>query len=410
MKAVGLITEYNPLHNGHIYHIRQSKHITDADAVIAVMSGNFVQRGEPAVINKYSRARAAIEAGVNLVAELPSYYSISSAELFSTGALFTLTALYADSFVFGSECGDIHLLEQCADILLNEPPLYRSILKKSLSKGAAFPKARRAALSAICSDELVQCLDSPNNILGIEYIKALKKHKLSITPLTIKRIISGYHDQSLNNHTDESSDYIASATAIRNTLNDAFLYLPESMQKELINSLNITAPIVADDFSHMLNHKITDIMYQCNYNKHTFVQYMLRYTDFTEDLANRLFLIHSDCMTFSDYCSRLSNKQYTMTRISRCLMHILLEHTCKLKSVYDSNTPYIRILAMDKAGREYLNHIKGAVNIPIITKVADYRQLLNDDIHAASIYNQAVSHKFKTIPADEFRSKIYIKP
>ena len=230
MKAVGLITEYNPLHNGHIHHLNAAKELTGADLAVCVMSGNFVQRGEPAIIDKYNRAKAAIDSGVNLVVELPTYYALSSAEWFATGATLTLDALKVDSFVFGSECDNITLLSQCADILFREPDDYKAELKNNLANGNSFPKARHMALSKIYGKELTNVCESPNNILGIEYIKSVKKLGLAIKPKTIKRIEAGYHDGSLDNATISG---IASATAIRNGIaqhiNNLSDYMPENM-------------------------------------------------------------------------------------------------------------------------------------------------------------------------------------
>lgn len=438
MNTVGLITEYNPLHNGHIYHLNEARVKSGAEIAIAVMSGNFVQRGEPAVIDKYSRAKAAVDSGVNLVVELPAFYALSSAEGFAAGAVLTLEALGASSFVFGSECGDINLLEKCAEIFINEPSDFQAALKNNLSLGHSYPKARHMALSAIYGNELSEIADSPNNILGIEYIKAVRKYNLAIRPLTIKRVHNNYHDTSLDNE-------ISSATAIRgtlanlpsggisshisyrinndvnnnlnnninNNLNDDInfaKYMPQSMFSLVNEKFGLTAPITAEDFSMLLNYKIADIMYKCGNVKEAFCNEMCRYIDMTQDLANRLFTVHKDGMTFSEYADALKNRQYTMTRIQRLLMHIILEFTVDLKVKYESGAvPYIRILGIDNRGREYLNSVKKSAEAPIITKTANYKQLLSEDIYAASIYNQAVAGKYKQTAFDEFRQGVYIK-
>lgn len=418
MNTVGLITEYNPLHNGHIYHLNEARNKSDAEIAISVMSGNFVQRGEPAVIDKYSRAKAAVDSGVNLVAELPSFYALSSAEGFASGAALTLEALGASSFVFGSECGDINLLEKCAEIFINEPVDFQSELKNNLSMGHSFPKARHMALSAIYGNELSEIADSPNNILGIEYIKAIRKYNLSIQPMTIKRIQNNYHDTFL-------ADEISSATAIRGKIIDLSAdiinnnsnedinlakYMPQSMFSVFNAKLGHTAPIAAEDFSMLLNYKIADIIYKCGGNKDAFCTKMCKYIDMTQDLANRLFAVHKDGMTFSGYTDALKNRQYTMTRIQRILMHIILEFTVDLKAKYELGiVPYIRILGMDDKGRQHLNSIKKSAGIPIITKTADYKNLLSEDIYAASIYNQVVASKYGQMAFDEFRQGVYIK-
>lgn len=417
MNTVGLITEYNPLHNGHIYHLNEALSKTGAEVAVAVMSGNFVQRGEPAVIDKYSRAKAAVDSGVNLVVELPSFYALSSAEGFAFGAVLTLEALSAGSFVFGSECGDIDLLEKCAEIFIDEPADFQTALKNNLSMGHSYPKARHMALSALYGDELSEITDSPNNILGIEYIKAVKKYNLAIRPLTIKRIQNDYHDTTLDSE-------ISSATAIRggiidltdnnaNNRSNLDKYMPQQMSSIINAKFGHTAPVAVDDFSALLNYKIADIMYKCNNNKEIFCTEMCRYIDMSEDLANRLFSVHTDGLTFTEYANALKNRQYTMTRIQRILIHILLEFTVDLKAKYETGCapyiPYIRLLGMDDKGRRHLNSIKKSAGVPIITKTSDYKNLLSEDIYAASVYNQAVMGKYGETAVDEFRQGVYIK-
>ncbi len=418
MNAVGLITEYNPLHNGHIYHMNRAREISGADIAVAVMSGNFVQRGEPAVIDKYSRAKAAVDSGINLVVELPSFYALSSAEGFAAGAVLTLDALCADSFVFGSECGDIDLLEKCAEIFINETADFQTALKNNLSMGHSYPKARHVALSDLYGNELADVADSPNNILGIEYIKAVKKYNSAVRPLTIKRVQNGYHDTALDNE-------IASATAIRKNIVDLSdnntdsqiarninldKHIPQPMTSLINANFGHTAPVSINDFSMLLNYKIADIIYKCGNNKEAFCTEMCRYIDMSEDLANRLFAVHKAGLSYTEYADALKNRQYTMTRIQRILMHIILEFTVDLKAKYESGSaPYIRILGMDGKGRQYLNSIKKSTVIPIITKTADYKNLLLEDIYAASVYNQAIAGRYGQTAFDEFRHGVYIK-
>ena len=196
MKITGLITEYNPFHNGHLYHIKKAKEITGADAVIVIMSGNFVQRGAPAIMPKRLRTEIALNAGVSLVIELPVCYATGSAEYFASGAISILDSLGCiDSICFGSECGDYKKLEHIAKILADEPEAYRLSLKNQLKTGLSFPKARQNGLKEYSKDDsLDEILEHPNNILGIEYVKALYLQKSPIKAYTIKRIVSDYHD------------------------------------------------------------------------------------------------------------------------------------------------------------------------------------------------------------------------
>ena len=215
MKIVGIITEYNPFHNGHLYHIQKAKEITGADCVLAVMSGDFVQRGAPAMMPKHIRAEMALKAGASAVLELPVCFSTGSAEYFAAGAVSLLDKLNCvDTVCFGSECGDIKTLEKIAFTVAEEPEDYKSTLRKELQKGRPFPDARQTALKEYFGDDTFDTvLKSPNNILGIEYIKALKMQKSKIKPVTIRRTGSGYHDETLN-------ETCSSASAIRRLFSD----------------------------------------------------------------------------------------------------------------------------------------------------------------------------------------------
>lgn len=218
MKVVGIVAEYNPFHNGHRYHIEEARKCTGADFVVVVMSGDFVQRGEPAVIDKYHRTEMALSQGADLVLELPAAFACASAEYFATGAVSLLHALgCVDTLCFGSECGHLDLLEEIADLFIQEPSEYKEYLKTALKSGYSFPAARDEALKEYFAEDLVKTaqiasvLSAPNNILGIEYIKALKVLGSSIRPVTITRMGQGYHETTF-------SDSFCSATALRRLL------------------------------------------------------------------------------------------------------------------------------------------------------------------------------------------------
>ena len=209
--VVGIIAEYNPFHNGHAYHLEKSKELAKADYVIAVVSGNFVQRGNVSLINKWDKANMALAEGADLVIELPTVYSISSAENFAYGAVKILSSLnIVDYIAFGTETDNINILEKCADILYRQPQKFVNLLNHELSKGLSFPKARENALLMYLNDirTYSNVLSSPNNILAIEYLKALKRLKSHIRPIAIKRKGSGYNELEITNN-------FASATAIR---------------------------------------------------------------------------------------------------------------------------------------------------------------------------------------------------
>ena len=418
IKAAGLVTEYNPFHNGHLYHLQKSLEITNADIAIAVMSGNFVQRGIPAITDKYKRCRAAVDSGVNLVVELPLFYAVSSAEIFAAGAVATLNALNASFISFGCENADIQMLKKIAITLVNEPDEYKKHLKKALTCGDSFPTARAKALSEFFkSDDISRLISSPNNILAIEYIKEIIKSESAVTPVALTRKISGYHDSKIHEN-------IASASAIRKILHDSGIHknndsrcknikelqnvMPEAMYNILASESQNNALIYADDFSSMLNYKISNIFHIAKYNKNACIETLCAYHDINKDLACRIYSSFTGCDSFNGFIEKIKTRGFTYSRLSRCLMHIILDIKKENISQYKS-LPYIRILGFDKKGREYLSQIKKTCPVPIITKAADYKNLLTNDIHAASLYNQIVYTKSGTINKDEFRQPLYIK-
>lgn len=412
LKAVGLITEYNPFHNGHVYHLNKSLELSGADVAVAVMSGNFVQRGEPAVTDKYSRCAAAVNSGVNLVVELPSYYALSSAEGFAAGAVKTLSALGADFMAFGSECGDIEKLKKIAEILADEPEEYKNDLKKYISAGASFPEARCMALKNLLPEnaEIAAMLESPNNILGIEYLKEIIRRSHKIIPITFPRHIAGFHD------TDFHSAF-ASASAIRLALEEKpdnpeesrlNSVLPQSMYDIIHENLNKKCPVFTDDFSTLLSYRLSLIFHLNGYDKTKVCEALCEYSDVSADLANRIFSNFTGEESISSLISKIKTRQYTYSRVSRCLMHILLEIKASDASKY-SDAPYIRVLGFDKKGQDYLRQIKKTCPVPVITKTAGFRELLSQDIYRSGVYNQILRQKFGYCAKDEFRNGIYIR-
>lgn len=293
MKIVGIIAEYNPFHNGHRYQIEQALRITGADAAIVLMSGDFMQRGTPALLPKHLRAQMALQGGASVVLELPVCFSVSSAEFFAHGGISILNALgCVDYLCFGSECGDLELLYRTARILSAEPDGFRTLLQDELKKGLSFPAARRAALESYCEDPLAAgLLDHPNNTLGIEYIKALIRLESPIKPFTVKRQESGYHDTGL------AARY-SSASAIRHILQssspdfpESTAAFPEAWAETLTGQLPDAAlqilsehyrtryPAEADDFSLLLKYRLL---------KET-RETLSSYADVTPELANRIY-------------------------------------------------------------------------------------------------------------------------
>lgn len=440
MKAVGLVTEYNPFHNGHLYHLNKAMEITGADISVAVMSGDFVQRGEPAVLDKYTRTSMALNSGVNLVVELPVNYAVSSAESFATGALKVLDHIKADSIAFGSESGDIEGLSELAHILCdNEDMLYKEISKYT-ANGISYAAARQKTVEKLTDKDTAEMLTSSNNILAVEYLKAIIKNKYAIKPYTIKRQGDSYND------TDIRSEY-ASATALRenlknrmgkwidsdclagdttgivteddndinneknNNINNIDIiniseYIP--VKAGLILSSN-TNYIYPDDITEALFTRLLDILFASNYDKNVFIENVMQYPDVSKEIAGRLYKSVMDMITrtvpqgaeskdngvfsFGSLCEHIKTKEVPLSRIKRALVRITLGLDKKHMEKY-ANEPYIRVLGFDKKGQEYLSYIRKTVEVPLITKTADYKEMLLDDIHAANIYNMIVAGKY----------------
>lgn len=430
MKVVGLITEYNPFHNGHKYHIAQAREITGADYCIAVMSGNFVQRGAPAVMDKYSRTIMALNNGVDLVLELPVCYASASAEYFAQGAVSILDKLgIVNTLCFGSECGDISPLSLAARFLSAPPEAFEEHLQTSLKEGLSYPAARLKALEYTLRTTdsqseypfLSQILSEPNNILGIEYSKALLKLSSSIEPVTIPRISAHYHAQELTGARPGSSDMpesdsplISSATAIRNSikqhegryedaLSAAAQSVPDDVARYLRDNYQVTFPITEEDFAPILRYKL----------RQEDRRSLSKYLDITPDLADRLSNRRDLNQALPALLREIKTKNLTLTRINRALIHILLNIKTDTMQQYLSAgcTPYARILGIRKESTPLLRCIEKNGRIPMITKVssADKRldtlgmQMLSEDIFAADIYNQAIYQKYKTLLPNEYQ-------
>ncbi len=424
MKVVGLITEYNPFHNGHLYHIRKAREVTGADTVIVVMSGNYVQRGIPAMMPKRLRAFAALEAGVAAVFELPVFFACGSAEYFAEGAIALLDALgCVDAICFGSECGDVKSLGKIAKILADEPEEYSVLLRNYLKSGLSYPRARQAALKSYFKDgTLDMILEQPNNILGIEYMKALYKKNSTIRCCTIRRVISGYHDEKL-------LPSLSSAAAIRKALayGEDFPRLtqysltdgpappgvllklkdqvPHSCLQILKEYFHTRYPVYANDFSLLLKYRLL------SETKETLTQY----TDISEDLANRIINRAGEFLSFSQFCSLLKTRELTYARISRCLMHIILGITASDLKAYQKAgyCQYAHILGFRKDSTNILSVLKQSAKVPLITRPARAEALsdtglsmLQHDIFASNLYESIITDKFKTPFINEYQHQV----
>ena len=420
MNLLGLIVEYNPFHNGHKYHLEKSKEITKATHTIAIMSGSFLQRGEPALFDKYTRAEMAVKNGVDLVIELPTLYACQSAEIFAHGAITTLNSLNCVNAVcFGSEEGSVQILNTIANILVNEPMEFKSSLKKYLDDGFVFPAARSKALYEyikaynllnLNENELQQVLNSSNNILGIEYIKSLIKLDSNIKPYTITRVASQY------NSTDISSN-ICSATAIRNFLKDnkdlqvIENVIPKPTFDEINNKINSNFNPV---FDYMFYDLLSSIIVRDFENLH-------KYFEVNEGIENKIYSNIFTCSNLEDLINSTKSKRYTMTKIKRTLNNILLgitkEDIVKIKDL--NSIPYIRVLAFNNKGREIIKKIKTSSDIEIITKFAKighiedsiFKTLIKYDLKSSNMYNLVYYNNNKNLlkgPMDYYLSPKYL--
>ncbi|GGA83798.1 nucleotidyltransferase [Ornithinibacillus halotolerans] len=363
MNVCGLIVEYNPFHNGHVYHVNQAKEQTNADIIIAVMSGSFLQRGEPAIIDKYHRAKAAITSGVDIVVELPYVFAVQSSNLFAKGSILTLNELGVNSICFGSESGNIHYFTEGYRKLSTHEHAYKKELKQQLNKGISFPTASKIAYETIGLDTSNFNLSQPNNILGFSYVKAILDNNLSITPHTITRINSGYHET-------EITSSIASATSIRKQLFEHHAniqQLEHTMPQITLNQLrtyqeNATLLHNWEKYFTLLHYRVMTMS----------IQELSLIHDIEEGLEYRIKKTAQEATSFSDWVKRIKTKRYTWTRIQRIFVHILTNTNKTEISQHTSNSsvPYVRLLGMNNNGRAYLNQQKKQMEVPLLTKLS----------------------------------------
>lgn len=406
MKTTGIIAEFNPFHNGHAYLLQKARELTGAEVVVVVMSGSFVQRGTPALLSKYTRAEMALRCGADLVIELPVFSACASAEYFAEGAVRLLHDLQLDSFCFGSESGDLNALLPAARLLAEEPPEYRSLLKQQLSAGSSFPAARQAALSALLPS-MASVLSAPNNLLGIEYLKACCRHRFRLQPITILRAGSSYHEQNLI-----SSDY-PSASALRRLFDGSALplsltelssYMPEAAYPLLEQEFFRTFPVTENDYSSLLSYRLL----------HTSASELAAYADMGTELANRIYSRRFDCIQTRAFTESLKTKELTYTRISRALLHTILQISAWEQECFRQlpATPYARILGLTSAARPFLKQLNPLV--PLIQKPARAKKMLSEeayaffekDLLASELYRQLSYQRFQTPQPSEMAHEI----
>lgn len=406
MKVAGIIVEYNPLHYGHLLHLQRTREKTECDAIVAVMSGGFTQRGEPAIFSKWARTEMALHAGCDLVIELPSAYTVQPAEWFAYGAVSLLEATgLVDSLVFGSESGSLSPLKALADLLTNESPELRLLIQNHLKEGISYPAALGQAVASLYSipDQATSLLDQPNNTLGLQYMIALNRLNSSILPETIQREQSQYHDLQ------PTHEQIASATAVRRLLfsdvQQATPYLPASTMSIIEREIAAgRGPVKLDQLWQSLFQQITT---------HS-PQQLAQYYDMSEGLEYRFKKILPTLQNYSitDLMTALKTKRYTYTRLQRLIAHLLLGHTKSVLSIeqLEQGPSYIRVLGFTDTGRELLRQMKKTASLPVITKPTDTDHVhMELDIRASAIQASCFAvQQSSTLYSDYRRSPIRI--
>ncbi len=370
MRTIGIIAEYNPFHKGHAYHIQKSKDMTGAKQVIAVMSGSFVQRGEPALFDKFLRTEAALKNGVDLVLELPVIFACATAEIFATGGIRLLTETgLVEGVCFGSECGDLPLLEEAARLMENETEEFRRLLKEALEEGLSYPAARAKAMQTI-SHTAAGVLSTPNDILALEYLKALHRTGSPLKPVAIKRE-GDYHNTEL------STAGFASASALRAAFlegnhNEALSHIPQNAVDIFSKALSLgQAPVRLSGFTDALQYKL----------RTTSAEELSHIADVTEGLENRMLSAMEQAWEMDELIQLIKTKRYTQSRIRRILIHTLLDITAKEQSYFLSlrRLPYLRVLGFRKESADLLGELTERSNCPVLSNLKKAPELLDED-------------------------------
>lgn len=389
-KVLGIVAEYNPFHNGHFYHMQESKKITEADSCICVISGNFTQRGEPSIVNKWAKTYMALCCGADLVIELPTIYSISSAENFASGAIKIFDSLkIVTDISFGAECNDLATLNNIANVFYSEPANYKTILNHELKRGLSYPMARENAVLMYLNDikRYANVLTNSNNILAIEYLKTLKQQKSMIQPNIVPRKNVYYNDQKI-------VDDFASATAIRKLmLNREYVEVRKVVPQS-------TYQIIGEEYKK--NHIILGIK---KYEKE--IIYALRVMpieeiqnlpDVNEGLEFAIKKAASETNNIEELIEKVKSKRYTQTRIQRILLYVLLGITKKDMEDSKKMVPYVRVLGFNSRGKILISEIMNQnPKLNMITSVGKYvnkkmpknkqlTRMLDLDINATNIY------------------------
>ena len=411
MKVSGVITEYNPFHNGHKYQLDKIREETHSDYIIVAMSGNFVQRGTPAFLDKYLRTEIALKCGADLVLEIPVIGATASAESFANAGVSILNSTGVVSYLCYGVEKKSDIISKIASFLRNPSTKFNEKLATYTKSGDSFPVARAKALCNFFPDEekaaVEDILKTPNNILGIEYEKVLKS--TSISGHQIKRIGEDYHSTNL-------SSAFASASAIREavfndySLSDIGKYVPKEMYEILKTSTsNFNTCVKPDDISQLLYYKLILGM------QNSFDSYLDCTDELSAKICNNIYQFES----FTQFSSLLKSKNYTLTRINRVLTHILLDIK-KTDTLPENNAPYLRVLGFKKGSSALLHEIKEKASAPLITKVADASsqlsphsyEIFKKDIFASDLYRSIATKSDTSVinKSNEYTKGLIIIP
>ena len=426
MKITGIIAEYNPFHNGHEYHLEQTRKRLGSDYIIVVMSGNYVQRGAPTIIDKYSRAEMALKAGADLVLELPTCFATASAEYFAYGGVAILDKLHVvDDLCFGTESLDsVDVSEgnegikvavqnitgqfgKIADLLVDEPEEFKNILRAGLKEGLSHAAARSKAVGEILGEEYVTVMETSNNILGVEYMKALRKLESKIQPAPIARSLNAHNDMSI-------MEGFSSATAIRNAIYNKYdmnalsSTIPQYSLDILMDRYLDSFPIFRDDFSLILGSELLKAKEATDLTK---------YFGISEDLANRILNLKNDFQTFIQFREDLATKSITSATVSRALMHIVLGITDEdMRQLYDAEKiKHVQVLGFRKDSEEIFGEIKRNADIQLVSKLADVMRgggqkdkMLLQNVNADEMYRMVAMNKYKSNLKNQYTQEIVI--
>ena len=414
MKTALIVAEFNPYHNGHKYITEKARELTHADYVIALMSGDYVQRGTPAIVDRYTKAKMALSSGIDLVIALPTRYASSSAEEYAAHALRIADSLGCVDFLFfGSECGDVKRLSEAAGILAFEPTDYKESLREHIKRGASFPKARALALP-----QYEELLSTPNNILGIEYIKAILRGNYGIQAETCMRIGAGHGSSAF-------SGAYASATSIRDVLLDdeegalsasrLSSYIPDKAYELLMAEYDKNRLVYENDLTVMLASALWEAQSSSE---------LAKYLSVSDTLANAAWASREKCLSFTGFAMLLKNRSLTYTHICRALLHIALRiekphssdptHSLKKSTEKNPSSDFAHILGMRKEAGPLVSRMIESSRIPVIMRPAkelinldgNTRSLFDEEMRLSNLYNILVSQRSGTEIQNEMSRRL----